>query len=438
LPKNFISIFLIIPIHFLVLKGQDQQSFAFANNVLQENTFEKQQDRHIALNDSLDKLALYKKQFDYLCQIYKRSAESGNKKLQATVMISIGNFQISASNYAAAIDTFNKAVKMYEALNEIGGVSTAHANMGNTYFYLRDLDKALYYYKISISDLKKSKTKPANMESRLANCYNSLGSIYCSKKDFVFGRTYFDLAYNIWRKNGDSLSISYIFNNYAEIFFESKKMDSAFLYFNKALQLKLRYGDAYDKADAHNNLSDYYSKTGKPKESIVYAYKALNYLDTTIYSRTLIITYWLLTEEYSKLKDYKNELKYYKKYKAANDSSDVQGQNSELSRKDLRNEFDKIHLADSIKSVEEIKLKDLKISAKNTQGYFLIFILLLTIVALSLIYSRFQLTKKQKVIIEQKNKEITDSINYAKKIQQSILPTEKYLDKEIKRLRDKK
>jgi hypothetical protein len=164
----------------------------------------------------------------------------------------------------------------------------------------------------------------------------------------------------------------------------------------------------------------------------------LNYLDTTIYSRTLIITYWLLTEEYSKLKDYKNELKYYKKYKAANDSSDVQGQNSELSRKDLRNEFDKIHLADSIKSVEEIKLKDLKISAKNTQGYFLIFILLLTIVALSLIYSRFQLTKKQKVIIEQKNKEITDSINYAKKIQQSILPTEKYLDKEIKRLRDKK
>jgi len=310
--------------------------------------------------------------------------------------------------------------------------------MGNAYFYLHDLDKALFYYKTSISDAKKSKIKLENISSRLANCYNSLGSIYCSKSDFVFGRTYFDMAYNIWRKNGDSLSMAYIYNNYAQIFFQTKKMDSAFIYFNKALNLKLRHGDAYDKADAHNNLSDYYSKLNKPKESIEWANKALSYLDTTIYSRPIAIAYSLLTEEYGKLKDYGNELKYYKKYKAASDSSDVQGQNNELRRKEMKMEFDRIHLADSIKSLEEIKMKDLKISAKNTQSYFLIFILLLTVVALSLIYSRFKLTKKQKLIIEAKNKEITDSINYAKKIQRSILPTEKYFDKEIKRLRDKK
>jgi tetratricopeptide (TPR) repeat protein len=425
-------------VQFRTLNAQNTEPAAFAENVLREKTFEKQQDRHIALNDSLDRLALYKQEFDYLCELYRRSSSAGIKKLQATVLISLGNFQISSSNYSAALDTLNSAVKIYESLNDMGGLSVVHANMGNAYFYLHDLDKALVYYKTSISDAKKSKVKIENIDNRLANCYNSLGSIYCSKNDFVFGRTYFDLAYNIWRKNGDSLSMSYIYNNYAEIFFQTKKMDSAFIYFNKALNLKLRHGDAYDKADAYNNLSDYYSKINKPKESIEWANKALSYLDTTIYSRTIVIAYGLLTEEYGKLKDYRNELKYYKKYKAASDSSDVQGQNNELGRKEMKMEFDRIHLADSIKAVEEIKMKDLKISAKNTQSYFLIFILLLTVVALSLIYSRFKLTKKQKLIIEAKNKEITDSINYAKKIQRSILPTEKYFDKEIGRLKDKK
>ena len=43
----------------------------------------------------------------------------------------------------------------------------------------------------------------------------------------------------------------------------------------------------------------------------------------------------------------------------------------------------------------------------------------------------------QKQIIEEKNKDITDSINYARRIQQSQLPTEKYIDKSFKRLKDK-
>ncbi len=43
----------------------------------------------------------------------------------------------------------------------------------------------------------------------------------------------------------------------------------------------------------------------------------------------------------------------------------------------------------------------------------------------------------QKEIIEEKNKDITASITYAKRIQQSLLPTDKYIDKTIRRLRKK-
>lgn len=43
----------------------------------------------------------------------------------------------------------------------------------------------------------------------------------------------------------------------------------------------------------------------------------------------------------------------------------------------------------------------------------------------------------QKQMIETKNKDITDSIVYAQRIQQSLLPTEKYIDKNIERLKSK-
>jgi len=44
---------------------------------------------------------------------------------------------------------------------------------------------------------------------------------------------------------------------------------------------------------------------------------------------------------------------------------------------------------------------------------------------------------EQKKIIEDKNKDILDSIRYAKHIQQALLPTEKYIDKSLKRLQKK-
>jgi tetratricopeptide (TPR) repeat protein len=312
-----------------------------------------------------------------------------------------------------------------------------HANIGNAYFYLGDLEKALFYYKTAVSDHKKVKNKKTDSEIKLANCYNSLGSIYCSKKDFVYGKAYFDLAYDIWRRHGDSLSMAYIMNNYANIHYENEKSDSALHYFKIALNMKMRHGDNYDKADAHNNLAQFYFTSKKYDLCLDYSYKALTFLDSNIYSRQLLSCYFHLTEAYKKLNDHRNELKYYKLYKTATDSSNVKVQKSQLSRIELKHEFDRVHLSDSIKAVEEMKLKDAKLSEKKQQTYFLVFILLLTMIVLGLIYSRFQLTKKQKVIIEHKNKEITDSINYARKIQQSILPNEKYIEKELNKLNKK-
>ena len=43
--------------------------------------------------------------------------------------------------------------------------------------------------------------------------------------------------------------------------------------------------------------------------------------------------------------------------------------------------------------------------------------------------------EKQKEMVEEKQKEILDSIHYAKRIQRALLPTEKYFEKNIKNLK---
>ncbi len=68
--------------------------------------------------------------------------------------------------------------------------------------------------------------------------------------------------------------------------------------------------------------------------------------------------------------------------------------------------------------------------------------LLLVIVFAAFIFRSLRLTRRQKTIIEEqknmveeKQKEILDSIHYAKRIQYSLLPTDKYIERNLNRLK---
>jgi hypothetical protein len=53
----------------------------------------------------------------------------------------------------------------------------------------------------------------------------------------------------------------------------------------------------------------------------------------------------------------------------------------------------------------------------------------------NLVAKQKQEAEYQKYLVEEKQKEIIDSIKYAKRIQQSLLPTDKYIGKSLNRLK---
>jgi type VI protein secretion system component VasK len=73
--------------------------------------------------------------------------------------------------------------------------------------------------------------------------------------------------------------------------------------------------------------------------------------------------------------------------------------------------------------------------------------LFLVLIFTGFIFNRFKVTQRQKrlieikeketqaqkELIEEKNEEIISSIRYAKRIQQSLLPNEKYIEKNLKK-----
>lgn len=61
--------------------------------------------------------------------------------------------------------------------------------------------------------------------------------------------------------------------------------------------------------------------------------------------------------------------------------------------------------------------------------YTVVFGLFLLVLFSGFLYNRFRITQKQKIIIAEKNKEITDSITYAKRLQTAILPPDSFWKK---------
>jgi nucleosome binding factor SPN SPT16 subunit len=117
----------------------------------------------------------------------------------------------------------------------------------------------------------------------------------------------------------------------------------------------------------------------------------------------------------------------------------------------LKYEYEKKATADSVQVVEEKKVVAAQLKQEKTQRYALYGGLCLVVIFALFMVNRFRVTAKQKKLIEaqkkfvehqkqlvdEKQKEVLDSIRYAKRIQQSLLPSDKYIERILKELNSK-
>ncbi len=236
-----------------------------------------------------------------------------------------------------------------------------------------------------------------------------------------------ELAYEFKGKNLFTniyaiLSATYLDTNSKNTFSLSKSkqcLDSLIHYANK--EKNNEYKKFY-----YSTISDYYVLKNQYDLALINAKKGaeLSKEMTGLISPEMLLTLYQIEK---KLKNYKKAIMYLEEMIENKDSLDKLSAKEDLAKYESEKEFEIKQQLDSLKHLDEIRIQQAEIKTQKTIEGVLFVGILLVISFLVFVYKQLNNTKKQKDIIEEKQAEISDSINYAKKIQDAMMTSSVYL-----------
>ncbi len=357
----------------------------------------------------------------------------------------LGRTEYLSANYPASIDNYFKSLKLSEKLKNNPEESKCLNAIGMVYYALEDFPKGIQYLNSSIS--------ASNDSSSIADSYTYLAGIYFNLQKYDSAQVMYQKASNIYEKMGSTANLIMCQQNMAGVYSRLGLKDKALEAAGQSLSISMKTNDPEQIAYAYFTIgfiaseNEMYAKAITNFSKAMDEYKKLNDI-AYIYN-----CHKGLSDCYYALGDSKNALEHYIKYIEIKDSTLNIEQAKEIARKEVLFQVEKKQYADSIVTSEKANslkiLNDEKIKRQTLYAYggiagFLVMLVLVLILfrnnrskqkANELIAIEKKIVESQKNIIEVKQKEIIDSITYARRIQKSLLPTDKYIDSQFKRLK---
>lgn len=305
-----------------------------------------------------------------------------------------GNLYRELGQYSNALKEYNGAIKGYTIIKDTSAIIDAYWQIGNTYEKKKDFKKALDNFEIA-----EKMAQVSNDPGAIVRTIISRGDVLA-----ILGR--YEKAIEthkwLWDKISafgdkmDNWSYVYIGSHLAKDYLYAREFKNAKLILDKVLPLS---SAAIDKSNLEN-----------------LSYKADSALENY---REALIHYQNYTRLQIKLND----------AEVAKAST----------QQKFKNDYEKQKLTDKAEQDRKDSISHKEKQQQLIITYAVLSILLLLIVFSFLLFKRFRLTNKQKGIIEQqkhiveeKHKEITDSINYAERIQKTFLASNDLLNQHLK------
>ncbi|MFN3341171.1 MAG: tetratricopeptide repeat protein [Flavobacteriales bacterium] len=366
----------------------------------------------------------------------------------ASIYNNLGNIHYYQGDYKPAINFWTQSLKMKDKSGDKLGMANTLNNIGNIHKAQNDLATAIEYYKRSLtiySDIDHANGSVVT-SSNLAGIYLEQGMVEKA-------REMYRMCYEMSVAEKDKKGISDAYNGLGLVFKSSGQLDSAASYFVKSLQLRELIGDGKGIAETNNHLATVFIARGNINEAKKYAETSMmmaEEINSVQHKKAAAESLWKI---YKSAGQTGKALEMHELFILMRDSLENQANRMEIIRSEFEYEYEKQMAADSIMAAEADKLKDAELHAKNIesrqrkmQNYILLGILVLSLAFGGILYHRFRVTNQQKAIIEQqksavdhaygilevKNREITDSITYAKRIQHAILPSKKRVQESLK------
>lgn len=330
----------------------------------------------------------------------------------------LGIINKEKGNYQQAIEYYFKALHIAEGLNFVNGIKSCYSNIGLLYLALNNYEDALKYLNKSLIINEKIKD-----DVGIGNAYNNIGAVFNQQGETNKALEYYSKALEIRENIKDSLGLPESFNNMGMVYFNLGQYADALIWFQKALHTNQKLNISTDPLP-YINIANIYLKQKKYDDV-----PALldNALEISIKLKKKKITeeiYKSYAEYFKSTGNDKKALEYYVLYTTTKDSLLNENNIKKTYQLQMQYEFDK---KEAIAKVEQDKKNAVALKEQQqqqiivylTSGGLLVFLLLSVF-----IYRGYSQKKKLNLSLTYKNQEITDSINYAKKIQEAILPTE--------------
>jgi serine phosphatase RsbU (regulator of sigma subunit)/tetratricopeptide (TPR) repeat protein len=358
----------------------------------------------------------------------------------AKVIMNLGSVYLYKGDYAKTIENYTKSLRLQEIMGDTLGQAQCLSNIGTVYLNQREFEDAGDYYDRAIELYGYTEDR-----ANLATCINNVGIIYFEQGDYDTAKKKYHEALAIREEINNPIGIAGSINNLALVEYKLGNFELAEEYYTQALDVFKASGDKFKEVTAMNGLGQVYVKRGKRALALKTLEDALKMSEEFGFAseiKNAAFELYILYKENQPRK----ALEMHELYLEMRDSIDSEEGRQEILKQKFKYEYEKQAAADSVGFAKEKEIaavqmqkQEAELNAKRNQQYAMIGGLILIAVFAGFMYNRFQLTKRQKGIIEEqkekvdmaflqleeKNGEIMDSINYAKRIQAAILPTVK-------------
>ncbi|MFN8239683.1 MAG: tetratricopeptide repeat protein [Bacteroidales bacterium] len=313
----------------------------------------------------------------------------GDKKLIPYGKISLGNIHYKMGNFSGFVKYTSEALAIYENTRNYLGVLKTCMSLGEAAWYADSIDMALMFYHQALFEAKQLKSR-----NDIANISKNLGDVFDYQGVTDSALFYYRKAAAIYRETGSKENLAITLTVIAGIYRGNNDLNVALEYLDEARGYATESQSPTALSEVFRQLSLTYSLKG----DFVNAYRCVN-------------RYTSLRDSIMSVEKQKQILELQTKY--------------ETERKEKEN---------------QLLLKDSKL-LKNSRNSLVIGGLLLVIIVLvifrsltvkkrdnAILKAQKEEISRQKEIVEIQKTSITDSIQYARRIQTAMLPPMDYIE----------
>lgn len=339
--------------------------------------------------------------------------------------------------FAKAITSGLNCIRILENVHNVFQLSNSLTNMGNLYSSIEQPQKALTYYKRAYAI-----DTAAHDESLMISDLNNIGMVYSDLGQFDESVFYLKAAIEKKKKSGNDSWTAGSMNTLGSVYVQMGKYEEALDEFFQAFKYKEAAGEHKGMAISCINIGETYNLQKKFMEATVYLNQAIQHA-TIIHNRDIIKeSYKDLSNAYAGMNKMGEALDYLKRYNALKDT--IFNENSsrqiaemqtkyETEKKEEENKLLQARNEASEGTIRQQRLVAIVITVGLVLTLFLAFFIFRGYRqkqrANELISQQKEEVEKQKLLLEIKNKEVLDSIHYAKRIQSALLSSDNYLKK---------